>query len=81
MRVVIGVGNEWARDDMKAPGLGYVVFEADGGKGPIAKFIPDDVQARMMARAGVRAGDALFFAAGKPDMAAKLAGAVRTKIG
>src|SRR6202011_6181196 len=32
--------NEWARSDLAAPGLGYIVFEADGGKGPIAKFIP-----------------------------------------
>jgi aspartyl-tRNA synthetase len=24
--------NDWARQDMGAPGLGYIVFEADGGK-------------------------------------------------
>src|SRR5262249_16287662 len=40
--------NDWARQDMGAPGLGYIVFDAEGGKGPIAKFIPADVQARMM---------------------------------
>jgi aspartyl-tRNA synthetase len=73
--------NEWARADMGAPGLGYVVFEADGGKGPIAKFIPADVQARIAAAAGIKAGDAVFFAADKADAAAKLAGAARTKIG
>jgi aspartyl-tRNA synthetase len=73
--------NEWARADMGAPGLGYIVFEADGGKGPIAKFIPADVQARIAAAAGIKAGDAVFFAADKPDAAAKLAGAARTKIG
>ncbi|MFL5067558.1 MAG: aspartate--tRNA ligase [Xanthobacteraceae bacterium] len=73
--------NEWARTEMGAPGLGYLVFEADGGKGAIAKFIPADVQARLMANAGVRAGDALFFAAGKEADAAKLAGAARTRIG
>jgi aspartyl-tRNA synthetase len=72
--------NEWARTEMGAPGLGYIVFESDGGKGPIAKFIPADVQARMMAKAGVAAGDALFFAAGKEADAAKLAGAARTRI-
>ena len=73
--------NEWARADMGAPGLGYVVFEADGGKGPIAKFIPADVQARIMAKAGVQAGDAVFFAADKSGAAARLAGAARTRIG
>jgi aspartyl-tRNA synthetase len=73
--------NDWARQDMGAPGLGYIVFEADGGKGPIAKFIPADVQAKIMAKAGIKAGDAVFFSAGKPDAAAKLAGAVRSKLG
>jgi aspartyl-tRNA synthetase len=73
--------NDWARQEMGAAGLGYIVFEADGGKGPIAKFIPADVQAKMIAKAGIKAGDAVFFSAGKPDAAAKLAGAARTRIG
>ncbi len=73
--------NEWARADMGAPGLGYIVFEAGGGKGPIAKFIPADVQQKIAAKAGIKAGDAVFFAADKPANAAKLAGAARTKIG
>src|SRR4029453_6384956 len=73
--------NEWARQDMGAHGLGYIVFEADGGKGPIAKFIPADVQARIAAKAGIKAGGAVFFSAGKPEAAAKLAGAARAKIG
>jgi aspartyl-tRNA synthetase len=77
--------NDWARQDMGAAGLGYIVFEAEGnvvsGKGPIAKFIPADVQAKIMAKAGAKAGDVVFFSAGKPDAAAKLAGAARTRIG
>jgi aspartyl-tRNA synthetase len=36
--------NDWARSEMGAAGLGYVIFENEGGnltgKGPIAKFIP-----------------------------------------
>jgi aspartyl-tRNA synthetase len=76
--------NDWARSDMGAGGLGYIVFEAQGssveGKGPIAKFIPADVQARIMAKAGIKAGDVVFFAAGKAEAAAKLAGAARTRI-
>ena len=77
--------HDWARQDMGAPGLGYIVFEAQGGavegKGPIAKFIPAEVQRKIMAKAGIQAGDAVFFAADKPAAAAKLAGAARTKIG
>jgi len=73
--------NEWARGEMGAAGLGYIVFEADGGKGPIAKFIPADVQNRIAAKAGIKAGDAVFFAADKPAGAARLAGAARTRIG
>jgi aspartyl-tRNA synthetase len=73
--------NDWARADMGAPGLGYIVFEEDGGKGPIAKFIPADIQARIAAKAGVKAGGAVFFAADKPAAAAKLAGAARIRIG
>jgi aspartyl-tRNA synthetase len=77
--------NDWARSEMKAPGLGYITFEAEGGKlvgkGPIAKFIPEPVLNRLAAKAAVKAGDALFFSAGKADVAAKLAGAARIRIG
>src|SRR5262249_56434478 len=68
---------DWARQDMGAAGLGYIVFEADGGKGPIAKFIPAGVQAKIMAKAGIKTGDVVFFAAGKADAAANAPGAAR----
>jgi aspartyl-tRNA synthetase len=77
--------NDWARDEMKAPGLGYIVFEQEGdkivGKGPIAKFIPDAVQTSIAGHAGIVAGDALFFSAGKEADANKLAGAARLRLG
>jgi aspartyl-tRNA synthetase len=77
--------NDWARAEMKAPGLGYVTFEDEGGKlagkGPIAKFIPEPVLARIAQKTGAKAGDAVFFSAGKAEAAAKLAGAARTRIG
>ena len=77
--------NDWARSEMKAPGLGYITFEDEGGKlvgkGPIAKFIPEPVLVRLAQKAGVKPGDALFFSAGKADAAAKLAGAARIRIG
>ncbi|PHQ59216.1 MAG: aspartate--tRNA ligase, partial [Robiginitomaculum sp.] len=51
------------------------------GKGPIAKFFPQDVLQRMAAHAGVGDGDALFFAAGKETDAVKLTGAARAEVG
>ena len=73
--------NEWARSDMGAGGLGYIVWEGDEGKGPIAKLVPADVQQRLRIKAGVGSGDCLFFAADKPAGAGRLAGAARSKIG
>ncbi|MFO1102804.1 MAG: aspartate--tRNA ligase [Methylocystis sp.] len=76
--------NDWARSE-GAPGLGYVIFEEENGalagKGPIAKFIPAEAQAAIAAKAGVAAGDAVFFSAGEETAAAKLAGAARIRIG
>ena len=76
--------NDWARGE-GAPGLGYIIFdETDGqltGRGPIAKFLPEPVQARLVEKAGLKAGDAVFFACDQPAKAAKLAGAARTKLG
>ncbi len=51
------------------------------GKGPIAKFIPPEVIVKMAWKAGVNAGDALFFACDTEPKAAKLAGLARTRIG
>ena len=76
--------NKWAQKDMQAPGLGYIrMVEGDTGlegTGPIAKFFPQDVILRMAAKAGVGAGDAMFFSAGDKTAAYKLAGAARNKI-
>ena len=76
----------WAKTDLGAAGLGYIVFEeTDGqltGKGPIAKFLPPEALAEMAKLAGVKAGDALFFAANaKADRSASQAGQVRIRLG
>jgi aspartyl-tRNA synthetase len=76
--------NDFARAE-GAPGLGYVVFEeVDGaltGKGPIAKFIPAPILARIAEKTGTKAGDAVFFSAGTEAKAAALAGKARIRIG
>jgi aspartyl-tRNA synthetase len=77
--------NDWARSEMGAAGLGDIVFEAEGGKltgkGPIAKFIPVDALTQLAANSGVKAGDALFFAADRKERAAALAGQARIRLG
>jgi aspartyl-tRNA synthetase len=74
--------NDWAKGE-GAPGLGYIVFEAGDlvGKGPIAKFLPREVQQAIAAKGGAGAGDAVFFACDQEARAAKLAGLARLKIG
>ena len=72
--------NEWARAE-GAGGLGYVTFDADGPKGPIAKNLEPERAEAIRAACGLAPGDGVFFAAGKPGDAAKFAGAVRTRLG
>jgi aspartyl-tRNA synthetase len=71
--------NEWARAE-GAGGLGYIIFEADGAKGPIAKNLEPERAEAIRAACGASAGDAVFFAAGKRDDAQKFAGAVRARM-
>lgn len=72
--------NEWARGE-GAAGLGYIVFDAGEAKGPIAKNLDADRLAKIRSAAGLKDGDAVFFAADKADKAAKLAGLARTRLG
>ena len=76
--------NDWARGE-GAPGLGYIIFDGEGdnlaGKGPIAKFLSAEAQRALAAKAGLKAGDAVFFACDKEAKAAKLAGHARVRIG
>jgi aspartyl-tRNA synthetase len=72
--------NDWARGE-GAPGLGYIVFADGAAKGPIAKFLDAPRLERLKQVARVQDGDAVFFVCDKPEPAAKLAGAARTRIG
>jgi aspartyl-tRNA synthetase len=71
--------NDWAREQ-GAGGLGYIVYEAAGPKGPIARNLEPDRAEAIRVACGLNAGDAVFFAAGKPDEAPKFAGQVRTRL-
>ena len=72
--------NDWARSE-GAPGMGWISLNQEGGKGPIAARLDDARLAKLKELAGVDVGDGIFFAAGKPDEAALLAGKARVKLG
>jgi aspartyl-tRNA synthetase len=72
--------NDWARGE-GAPGMGWMVFEGGGAKGPIASKLTPERLAAIKAATGTKDGDGLFFAAGKPADAARLAGLARTRVG
>ena len=71
--------NEWAREQ-GAGGLGYIAFDTEGARGPIAKNLEPARTEAIRVACGLNPGDAVFFAAGKPDEAPKFAGAVRTRL-
>ncbi len=63
-------------------GLGYLEVLEDGSyKGPIDKFIPDELKEefRTLTESGV--GDTIFFMADKEERAAYYAGMIRTELG
>lgn len=72
--------NEWAREQ-GAGGLGYIIFEGGEARGPIARNLEADRAAAIKEACGLKDGDAVFFAAGKRDEAAKLAGQARLRLG
>ena len=72
--------NEWARSEGHA-GLGYATRKAGVFGGPIAKNHGEDKLAALFDALGLGPDDGAFFAAGKPEQAAKLAGAARTRVG
>ncbi len=63
-------------------GLGYLEVLSDlSYKGPIDKFIPDDMKKELSDYAGLAAGDTIFFIADKEKLASLYAGQIRTELG
>lgn len=63
-------------------GLGYLeVMDDMSYKGPIDKFIPDDMKEELAQIAGLQPGDTIFFIADKEERAALYAGQLRTELG
>lgn len=63
-------------------GLGYLeVLDDLSYKGPIDKFIPDEMKKEFLELAKLEAGDTIFFMADKEEKAAYYAGMIRTELG
>ena len=71
--------NTWAQGE-GAFGMGYVTFADGAGKGPIAKFIPDEAQTALRELIGAVDGDAVFFTCDNVSVATKMAGKARDAI-
>jgi aspartyl-tRNA synthetase len=74
--------NAWAQQQGQ-PGLGYMFWREgeEGAAGPIAKNIGPERTQSIREQLGLTVGDAVFFAAGRPEKFYKFAGEARNKIG
>ena len=72
----------FATKELGMGGLGYITVNEDMTyKGPIDKFIPQDMKAELRELAALEKGDLLFFIADKRDKAPALAGGIRSELG
>ena len=63
-------------------GLGYLEVQEDMSfKGPIDKFIPDDLKKKLIELADLKENDTIFFIADNEKRATELAGQIRTELG
>ena len=68
--------------DMGMGGLGYLEVADDMTyKGPIDKFIPDEMKGQLAGLASLSAGDTIFFIADKEERANYYAGQLRNELG
>jgi aspartyl-tRNA synthetase len=88
---VKGAADKYSRKDIDAlteyvarygaKGLAWLKVEADGLKGPIAKFFNEEEQKQMIQTLEAEVGDLLLFVADKKSVVADSLGALRLKIG
>ncbi|MEM6497559.1 MAG: aspartate--tRNA ligase [Pseudomonadota bacterium] len=72
--------NSWAQGEGQ-PGLGYIFYRDGEAAGPIGKNIGPERAEGVRTQLGLEDGDAVFFAAGRPENFAKFAGDARDRIG
>ncbi len=63
-------------------GLGYLEVMEDGScKGPIDKFIPEELKEEFLSLTALKTGDTIFFMADREERAAYYAGMIRSELG
>lgn len=74
--------NDWAKDE-GAKGLGYIVYDNEGAKGPIAKNLDVERIEKIKNITSAKSGDSVFFVCSDPIYftAQKFTGKVRNKLG
>jgi len=71
--------NNWARD-CGQKGLGYIVCDEGGFKGPIANNLKKENLEKVVKTSSLEDGDSIFFVCDKYDSAVKFSSIVRNKI-
>ena len=66
--------------EVGSKGLGYIVFEGNQAKSPIAKFISVEEMSKIKTAGDIQNGDVIFFVADKEAKASEIAGKVRTEL-
>jgi len=66
--------------ELGARGLAYVIWSAEGAKGPIAKFLKPEHLEAIKSRCNVGDGDTVFFLCDTVKNAPKFTGQIRTKL-
>jgi aspartyl-tRNA synthetase len=72
--------NDWAKEQ-DLPGLGYIIFNGEEAKGPIAKFLNKEQLNRLKIKAELNSDGAVFFICDKKSKAEKVSGLLRQKLG
>ena len=73
---------DFAISECGAKGLAWLKVLEDGTlQGPIAKFIDEDAQNKLLSTTDTKAGDAIFFIAEAPRIVDTLAGKIRAELG
>jgi aspartyl-tRNA synthetase len=83
-------GGDWPRSrfdtltgkaqELGAKGLAWAVAENGGWRSPIAKFLSDDEIGGATERLGAGEGEAILIVADKPEVAARVLGALRAEV-
>jgi len=67
--------------EIGSKGLAYLTWTGDTVKGPILKFLSPDKREAIERACGCGAGDAVFFVCDTHEVASRIAGAIRVKLG